>query len=70
MNKSDFTILHSNIRGLKSKMASLKSHINNIKPNIVTLNEHGMTGKSKINIDNYLTFSKNRKDKIMGGVST
>ena len=38
--------------------------------NTKTLNEHEIVGTNKIKIDNYLTFSKNRSTKIMGGVAT
>ena len=36
---------------------------------MVLLNEHGVTNKNKVNIDGYVTFSKNRENRIMGGVS-
>ena len=67
---ADFTVLFSNIRGVRSKMASLKSNINVIKPDVVCLNEHGITGRNKLVIDNFLSFTRNRQDKKMGGVST
>ena len=43
--------------------------INVVDPNMILLNEHGITKKNKVNIDGYITFSKNRNNKIMGGVS-
>jgi hypothetical protein len=43
--------------------------INVVDPNMILLNEHGITKKNKVNIDGYITFSKNRNSKIMGGVS-
>ena len=61
--------MHSNIRGLKSKTESLMANIGLIKPNIVLLNEHGITGKNKIDIKNYTTFTRNRDNKQLGGVS-
>ena len=45
------------------------SNIGQIKPNIVLLNEHGITGKNKVDIKNYTTFTRNRDNKQMGGVS-
>ena len=67
--KSDFTLLHKNIRGLRSKRDSMKTVIDAVIPDMILLNEHGITKKNKVNIDGYITFSKNRMDKIMGGVS-
>ena len=51
--KGDFTIYHSNIRGLKSKSQSLFSILGVVQPNIVTLNEHALKNKQKMNIENY-----------------
>ena len=64
-----FTLLHSNIRGLRSKSESLDIVNSIIKPDAITLNEHGIRGNNKVNIVNYKTFSKNRSDSRMGGVS-
>ena len=36
---------------------------------MILLNKHGFTNKNKLKIDGYTTFSKNRENKIMGGVS-
>ena len=57
------------MRGLRSKIQSLNSVNNLLLPDIVTLNEHGITGKNKVNIENYKTFTKNRHGSHMGGVS-
>ena len=62
--------MHSNVRGLKSKLQSLNHTVNNVLlPSCISLNEHGVRGNSQINIENYFTFSKNRSNKRMGGVS-
>ena len=67
---TNFILLHSNIRGLKSKVQSLNHIVNNIIPvDCISLNEHGVRGSNKVQIENYYTFSKNRKNKKMGGVS-
>ena len=39
-------------------------------PDICILNETGLKGRNKVNIPGYLTFTKNRKQKSMGGIST
>ena len=67
---TNFVIMHSNCRGMKSKLQSLNHVVNDLlTPDIVSLNEHGVRGKNKVNIDNYHSFSKNRDSKRMGGVS-
>ena len=69
MKTSDLKILQKNIRGLNSKKESLKNTLYVVDPDMILLNEHGVTKKNKVNIDGYITFSKNRKNRIMGGVS-
>ena len=59
--KHDLTILHTNIRGLRSKKESLNAHIKNIQPDIVTINEHGITGKIKWILITMLAFLKIEK---------
>ena len=66
---ANLIILHSNIRGLKSKRESLKNVLDLVNADMVLLNEHGVTGNNKVNIDGYITYSKNRKNRNMGGVS-
>ena len=36
---------------------------------MVTLNEHALKNKQKLNIDNYDSFTRNRQNSHMGGVS-
>ena len=63
-------LLHSNVRGLKSKLQSLNHVANNVAfADCISLNEHGIRGKNKVKIENYYSFSKNRLNKRMGGVS-
>ena len=66
---SNLKILHKNIRGLKSKRESLNNVIDLVQPNMVLLNEHGVSNNNKVNVDGYFTFSKNRQNRNMGGVS-
>ena len=67
---SDFVLLHMNPRGLRSKLASINHVVNNIvKPNCISLNEHGIVGNNKVNIENYKSFVKNRSASRMGGVA-
>ena len=67
---TNFVLLHSNIRGLRSKVQSLNHVVNNIlSVDCISLNEHGIRGRNSVKIDNFHSFSKNRMNKRMGGVS-
>ena len=69
-NVTNFVLVHSNCSGIKSKLQSINHVVNNLlTPDIVSLNEHGVSGRNKVNIDNFHSFSKNRNGKRMGGVS-
>ena len=69
-NNSNFILLHFNIRGLRSKLQSLNNVVNNVvSPSCISLNEHGLLGKNNVKIDNFYSFTKNRINKRMGGVS-
>ena len=62
--------MHSNCRGIKSKLQSINHIVNDlIVPDIVSLNEHWVSGRNKVNIYNYHSFTKKRENKRMGGVS-
>ena len=65
-------IFQNNIRGLACKQESLEDILENkVKADIVILNETATRGKRKINLKNYLTFTKNHPNKqSMGGIST
>ena len=63
-------ILHSNLRGYNSKKESLLGVVKDIDPDICILNETGLKGRNKVNIPGYITFSRNREVKSMGGIST
>ena len=72
-NKSEktWTILHTNLRGFSSKEISLKSIINQMKPNIVTMNEVDFRKDKKVSISGYSSYTRNRKNnENMGGVAT
>ena len=66
-----WTLYHLNIRGFNSKQKSLDTIMNQLRPNVITLNETGLKNRQKINLSNYKSFNRNRCDgQIMGGVST
>ena len=54
-----WVIYHANIRGFKSKSVSLNSILDNLKPNVITLNEHGLKNRQKLVIDNFNSYNKN-----------
>ena len=62
-------IYHLNIRGLKSKSPALCSIINSLDADVVSLNEHGLKNKQKMKIDGFKSYTKNRFNSNMGGVS-
>ena len=68
--KVDLKIMLSNVRGFNSKKDVIDKIIDVVKPSVICLNETGLRGKSKINIKGYSSFTKNRQQKSMGGVST
>ena len=63
-------LLHTNIRGLNSKKASLSNILNQARPDILTVNETALKGKNKPYVDGYFSFFKNHLTKSMGGVAT
>ena len=71
VNKSDKTwsILHTNIRGYSSKKNSMKNIIQQIKPNVITMNEVGLRQNKKLSMRGYECYMRNRKNNVyMGGV--
>ena len=64
------SILFANCRGYVSKKESIFQIVDKIKPSVICLNETGLRGNNKVNIDGYISFSKNRAEQIMGGIST
>ena len=65
-----WTLYHCNIRGYNSKKDSLNTIISLVNPNMITLNEHGIKNKNKISIPGFNTYTRNRHNQNMGGVST
>ena len=63
-------IYHCNVRGFESKKDSITGIINQVKPNILTLNETHMNGNKKPELYGYFSYARNRPDKSMGGVAT
>ena len=70
MNDNKCILYHLNIRGLNSKRKSLEIILRNISPQIITLNETALRFKQKPNLENFISFNRNRSNQIMGGVAT
>ena len=60
----------SNCRGFNSKKESLTEVLKDIDPDLCLLNETGLRGRNKVILPGYTTFSRNRVEKSMGGIST
>ena len=64
-------IFTNNIRGFTSKQESVEEDIvKKLRPDVINLSETLKRNNSKIKINDYITFSKNRSDEGGGGIST
>ena len=63
-------VMLSNCRGFNSKKESLVEVLKDIDPDLCLLNETGLRGRNKVQLQGYTTFSRNRVEKLMGGIST
>ena len=70
-NKSgSITLLHANPRGARGKQESIEKAASKVCADIITLNETLLTGKNKMKIPYFTSFTKNRETKQFGGIST
>ena len=67
---SIFTILLTNLRGYKSKAISLRKIVRNIQPSVILINESQLIGNMKVNIPQYVCWTKSRTVKGGGGIAT
>ena len=72
IRNKDFNVYLVNLRGAKSKLVSLQAIVDdpNVKPDLANLVETNLKGSSKLDVKGFYSFSRNRKNKHMGGVST
>ena len=64
-------VLHSNVRGFNSKKEFLKEVLNDLNDvDLCILNETGLRGRNKVTLPGYLSYTRNRVVKSMGGIST
>ena len=62
--------MHTNIRGVDSKVQSLGTILNIIKPSVLTVNETFFENNRKLNLQGFLSFTLNRKYESGGGISS
>ena len=63
-----FTIVYQNIRGLKSKVDSVRELVDDCQPNLLCLVETHMQEEEKITIPGYETVYRNDKTLNSGGI--
>ena len=69
-NSGNLNIIHSNIRGLNSKVLSLQSIMKVKDADVVIVNETQLVGKKKVEIPGYKCYQRNRTGIGGGGIST
>ena len=65
-----FSVLLVNLRGFRSKKFALEKELKKIKPSIVLINETQLSGKAKVSLRSYTSWSRNRGEQRCGGVAT
>ena len=68
----DFKVYLVNIRGANSKKVSLQAIVDDpqVNPDVINLVETNLRKSSKLEINGYKCFNRNRQNKNMGGVAT
>ena len=69
-NSGKLNVIHSNIRGLNSKVLSLQSKMKVKDADIVTVNETQLVGEKKVEIPGYKCHKRNRTGVGGGGIAT
>ena len=69
-NSGKLYVIHSNIRGLNSKVLSLQSIMKVKDADIVTVNETQLVGEKKVEIPGYKCHKRNRTGVGGGGIAT
>ena len=62
--------MHSNIRGIDSKMESLGTILNIIQPDVLTINETLFVKNRKLTLQGYSYFTSNRTCVSGGGIAS
>ena len=67
---NEWKIMHTNIRGIDSKLISLGSILSLVKPSVLTINETMLKGNRKLSLQGFHCFPANRACLHGGGVAT
>ena len=67
---NEWKIIHTNIRGIDSKLISLGSILSLVKPSVLTINETMLKGNRKLSLQGFHCFPANRACVDGGGVAT
>ena len=70
MKNSTFSVFLVNLRGIKSKIKSLKKILKKIKPSVVVMNEIQLSGRMSVKLEGFNCWTKNRTEQGGGGVAT
>ena len=62
--------MRTNLQTVSGHFGSLQAIVNAMEINILTTNETNLKGRSKLNQEDYKSFTRNRNSNVMGGVST
>ena len=62
--------MHTNIQSINGRKNSLLAIANSLNIDAVTINETNLKGKNKLNLEGFVSFSRNRQSGSMGGVAT
>ena len=69
-DKKYFKVLHSNCRGVESKIKSIETIADSLLPDVITLNEINLKKNKLLQLKGYKSFNRNRVNGNMGGIST
>ena len=62
--------MHSNCRGVQSKLKSIEAIVKNLNIQVLTLNEINLRKNKKLKVEGFKSFNRNRSEGHMGGVAT
>ena len=65
-----FILMQINLQSVNGRLVSLQATVNNKDVDILICNETNLKGTNKLNLEGYMNFNRNRKNAIMGGIST
>ena len=70
VKNATFSVFLVNLRGIVSKMRSLKGILKRTRPSVVIMNETQLSGRMKVVLEGFNCWTKNRTERGGGGVAT